>query len=103
VSEQSWICAAKPLKPVSRPFGLVTQPFEFPARPADVALIPKQLRGMGVNDVLRLLTASFDADFLDTLYEELGKQLEKSAPVTADVAAAATKAGAATSGFARRT
>src|SRR6516165_3592569 len=61
------------------------------------ALIPKQLRGMGVNDVLRLLTASFDADFLDTLYEELGKQLEKSAPVTADVAAAATKAGAATS------
>src|SRR5712691_916842 len=26
---------AKPVKPVSRPFGLVTQPFELTARPAD--------------------------------------------------------------------
>src|ERR1700730_16024877 len=26
---------AKPRKPVSRPFGLVTQPLELPARPAD--------------------------------------------------------------------
>ena len=25
----------KPRKPVSRPFGFVTQPFELPARPAD--------------------------------------------------------------------
>jgi Protein of unknown function (DUF3102) len=33
------------------------------------ALIPKQLRGMGVDDVLRLLTATFDVDYLDTLSE----------------------------------
>src|SRR5436190_2669157 len=35
MSEESWFCTAKPLKPVSRPFGLVTQPLELPARPAD--------------------------------------------------------------------
>src|SRR4249919_888817 len=35
MSEQSRICTAKPRKPVSRPFGLVTQPLELPARPAD--------------------------------------------------------------------
>lgn len=39
-----------------------------------------KLSGMDVDDVLRLLTASFDDDFLDTLHDELGKQLEKSAP-----------------------
>jgi hypothetical protein len=26
MSEERWICAAKPSKPVSRPFGLATQP-----------------------------------------------------------------------------
>src|SRR4249919_1490383 len=35
MSEQSRICTAKPRKPVSRPFGLVTQPLELSARPAD--------------------------------------------------------------------
>src|SRR5271165_4086932 len=35
MSEQTWIDTAKPLKPVSRSFGFVTQPLELPARPAD--------------------------------------------------------------------
>src|SRR5215470_11696148 len=35
MSEQSSICAAKPLKPISRPFGFVTQPLVLPARPAN--------------------------------------------------------------------
>ena len=35
MSEQSRIGTAKPRKPISRPFGLVTQPLELPARPAD--------------------------------------------------------------------
>ena len=35
MSEESWIGTAKPRKPVSPPFGLVTQPVELPARPAD--------------------------------------------------------------------
>jgi len=35
MSEERRICAAKPIKPVSRPFGFMTQPFEFGARPAD--------------------------------------------------------------------
>ena len=35
MSEQGWICTAKPIKPISRPFGLVTQPLELTARPAD--------------------------------------------------------------------
>src|SRR6516225_5550670 len=35
VSEEGRICTAKPVKPISRPFGLVTQPFELTARPAD--------------------------------------------------------------------
>src|ERR1700738_1350577 len=35
MSEYSWIGTAKPLKPVSRSFGFVTQPLELPARPAD--------------------------------------------------------------------
>src|ERR1700730_7700814 len=35
MSEQISICTAKPRKPVSRPFGLVTQPLELAARPAD--------------------------------------------------------------------
>jgi Protein of unknown function (DUF3102) len=43
------------------------------------ALIPKQLRGMGVDDVLRLLKASFDLDYLDTLSEELQKHLKEEA------------------------
>jgi DUF3102 family protein len=41
------------------------------------ALIPKQLRGMGVDDVLRLLTATFDVDYLDTLSEALQKHLKE--------------------------
>ena len=35
MSEENRICAAKPLKPISRSFGVVTQPLEFTARPAD--------------------------------------------------------------------
>src|ERR1700758_2444672 len=35
MSEQVWICAAKPLKPISCAFGFVTQPLVFPARPAN--------------------------------------------------------------------
>ena len=35
VSEEHWICAAKPIKPNSRALGLATQPLELAARPAD--------------------------------------------------------------------
>jgi len=35
MSEQSWGGAAKPVKPISRSFDFVTQPFELPARPAN--------------------------------------------------------------------
>ena len=43
--EERWICAAKPIKLVSRPFGLATQPFEFAARPADdIEVNPRQGR-----------------------------------------------------------
>ena len=35
MGEERWVCAAKPIKPISRPFGLATQPLEFAARPAD--------------------------------------------------------------------
>ena len=35
VSEELRICTKQLRKPVSRPFGLVTQPFELTARPAD--------------------------------------------------------------------
>jgi Protein of unknown function (DUF3102) len=41
------------------------------------ALIPKQLRGMSVDDVLRLLKATFDVDYLDTLSEALQKHLKE--------------------------
>jgi hypothetical protein len=35
MSEERRICAAKPIKPVARSFGLATQPLKFAARPAD--------------------------------------------------------------------
>src|SRR5256885_13776007 len=35
MSEEHRICAAKPIKPISRPLGLPTQPLELAARPAD--------------------------------------------------------------------
>ena len=35
MSEQTGVGTAKPVKPISRSFGLVTQPFELSARPAD--------------------------------------------------------------------
>src|SRR5438034_2541698 len=35
MSEERRICAAKPIKPISRPLGLATQPLELAARPAD--------------------------------------------------------------------
>jgi hypothetical protein len=35
VSEQSWICPAKLVKPIARPFGLAAQPLELSARPAN--------------------------------------------------------------------
>src|SRR6516165_6396667 len=35
VGEECWIYSASPVKPVSRPLGLPTQPFELAARPAD--------------------------------------------------------------------
>src|SRR5208337_3340557 len=45
MSEQIWICPAKPRKPVSRPFGLMTQPLELPARPAnDIDIDPLEGR-----------------------------------------------------------
>jgi Protein of unknown function (DUF3102) len=46
------------------------------------ALIPKQLRRMDVDDVLRLLTSTFDDDYLDTLMEALRKHLKEEAPPT---------------------
>src|SRR5438093_9114137 len=36
MSEERRICAAKPIKPISRPLGLATQPLELTARPAAV-------------------------------------------------------------------
>src|SRR5215470_5848379 len=35
VGEELWICSAEPVKPVSCPLGLPTQPLELAARPAD--------------------------------------------------------------------
>src|SRR5205809_7345969 len=35
MSEERRICAAKPIKPISCPLGLATQPLELAARPAD--------------------------------------------------------------------
>src|SRR5882762_8652978 len=35
VGKERWICSAYPVKPVSRPLGLPTQPLELAARPAD--------------------------------------------------------------------
>src|ERR1700756_432810 len=35
VSEERWICAAKPFKPISRALGLAAQPLELATRPAD--------------------------------------------------------------------
>src|SRR5213082_1878947 len=35
MSEERRICAAKSIKPISRPLGLATQPLELAARPAD--------------------------------------------------------------------
>src|SRR5947199_5335729 len=35
MSEERRICAAKPIKPISRPLGLATQPLELAASPAD--------------------------------------------------------------------
>src|ERR1700756_4247708 len=35
MSKEHGICAAKPIKPISRPLGLATQPLELAARPAD--------------------------------------------------------------------
>jgi Protein of unknown function (DUF3102) len=42
--------------------------------------LEEELRPMGVDDVLGLLTTTFDVDFLDTLYKALGKHLEENAP-----------------------
>jgi hypothetical protein len=45
VSEESRICSAKPLKPISRPLGLTAQPPELAARPADdIGIDPLQGR-----------------------------------------------------------
>src|SRR6266446_4061217 len=35
MSKEGWICSAEPVKPVSRPLGLATQPLKLAARPAD--------------------------------------------------------------------
>src|SRR5436190_10561211 len=53
MSEERRICAAKPIKPISRPLGLPTQPLELAARPADdIEIDPlqgrTQLRSIGV-------------------------------------------------------
>src|SRR5438309_5748554 len=45
MSEERRICAAKPIKPISRPLGLATQPLELAARPADyIEIDPLQRR-----------------------------------------------------------
>ena len=58
------------------------------------ALIPKQLKGMGVDDVLSLLTRTFDLDYLDTLSEALQKHLKDEEAQVPSVAAAATASAA---------
>src|SRR5215469_17994043 len=45
VGEECWIDSAKPVKPVSCPFGLPTQPLELAARPAgDIEIDPLEGR-----------------------------------------------------------
>ena len=45
MSKELWICTEELRKPIPRPFGLVTQPFELPARPAnDIEIDPLQGR-----------------------------------------------------------
>ena len=45
MNEESRICTAKPLKPISRPFSVVAKPLEFTARPAnDIEINPRQGR-----------------------------------------------------------
>src|ERR1700737_3069206 len=45
VGKEHWICSAQPVKPVSRPLGLATQPLELAARPADdIEIVPLQGR-----------------------------------------------------------
>src|SRR6266581_8180834 len=45
MSEERRICGAKPIKPISRPLGLATQPLELAARPADdIEIDPLQRR-----------------------------------------------------------
>jgi hypothetical protein len=44
MSEERRICAAKPIKPVARSFGLATQPLKFAARPADEEINPPLLQ-----------------------------------------------------------
>jgi Protein of unknown function (DUF3102) len=55
-----------------------TRAVEDAARAA--ALIPKQLKHMDVNQVLNLLTHTFDDDYLDTLMEALRKHLKDEEP-----------------------
>jgi hypothetical protein len=45
MGKERWIYSAQPVKPVSRPLGLPTQPFELAARPADaIEIDPLQRR-----------------------------------------------------------
>jgi hypothetical protein len=58
--EQSWILRGEAKRTTSRPFGLVTRPFEFPARPADdIDIDPLQGLNLTRRDVVPTLTATF--------------------------------------------
>jgi hypothetical protein len=79
---------------------------------AEDALITKQLSGMNVDNVLDLLTSSFDDDFLDTLVEALRKHLKEDEPKAPVIGVVATRttplanefapAAAAGAGFQRK-
>jgi hypothetical protein len=48
VSKELWICTKQLRKPIPRPFGLMTQPFELSARPADDIEIESPLSSLMV-------------------------------------------------------
>src|SRR5438876_11445303 len=73
MSEERRICAAKPIKPISRPLGLATQPLELAARPADdIEIDPLQGRTQ-----LRLVEVAVVVDpAANARVVHLGKVLE---------------------------
>ena len=63
MGEESWIDTSKPRKPISRPFGLVTQPLELTARPADdIGIDPRKGRAqLRPIEVAVVVDPAFDA------------------------------------------